>query len=140
MDGEGILTEMTITPESLTKNCGTEHCEQTALFCWAAMPTQRAQYPLLALMFAIPNGGERNLKVAANLKAEGVKAGVSDIMFPVSRACFHGLFIEMKVRPNKPTAEQLDFIAAVTAQKYLAVVCYSWQEAVTTLVHYLNLR
>lgn len=131
---------MTITPESLTKNCGTEHCEQTALFCWAAMPTQRAQWPALALMFAIPNGGERNLRVAANLKAEGVKAGVSDIMLPVSRGGFHGLFIEMKVKPNKPSTEQLDFIGAVTEQGYLAVVCYSWAEAVTNLVYYLNMR
>ena len=100
------------TPESLAK-AGSEHAEQTALFCWAALPEVRAEYPVLELMFAIPNGGERNKIVAGNLKAEGVKAGVLDIFLPVPSKGWHGLFIEMKVagikledagrKPNKPT-------------------------------------
>ena len=31
-------------------------------------------------VFAVPNGGSRNLREAVNLKAQGVMAGVSDLM------------------------------------------------------------
>lgn len=129
---------MTITPEQLARG-GTEHAHQTALFCWAAMAEQKRAYPGLELMFAIPNGGERNKIVAGNLKAEGVKAGVLDIFLPVPRGGFHGLFIEMKVKPNKPTTEQKEFQAAVELQGYATVVCYSWVEAAMSIKRYMNL-
>jgi len=60
-----------------------EHNEQVAVFAWARWA--EAQYPELALLFAVPNGGARNKVTAARLKAEGVKRGVLDIWFPVAR-------------------------------------------------------
>ena len=125
------------TPESLAK-AGSEHAEQTALFCWAALPEVRAEYPVLELMFAIPNGGERNKIVAGNLKAEGVKAGVLDIFLPVPSKGWHGLFIEMKVGKNKPTAEQLDFGTKVERLGYKCVVAYSWVMAREYIKAYLE--
>lgn len=130
---------MTVTPEMLAK-AGSEHAHQCALFCWAALPEQRERWPELELMFAIPNGGERNFKVASQLKAEGVKAGVLDIFLPVARSGAHGLFIEMKKRPNKPTAEQLMFAQKVHVQLYKVALCYTWLEAVTAIETYLTLR
>ncbi len=127
-----------LTPENVAKS-GSEHAHQVALFLWAAMPEQQKAYPALYLMFAIPNGGERNKIVAGNLKAEGVKAGVLDIFLPVSRGGFHGLFIEMKVKPNKPTTEQKEFQAAVELQGYATVVCYSWVEAAMSIERYMHL-
>ncbi len=127
-----------LTPEYIAKT-GSESAHQKALFCWAALPDQQRAYPELSLMFAIPNGGERNKIVAGNLKAEGVKAGVLDIFLPVSRGGFHGLFIEMKVKPNKPTKEQQDFQTAVEIQGYATLVCYSWVEAALGIERYLNL-
>lgn len=47
-------------------------------------------------IFAIPNGGKRNIVTASKLKLEGVKAGVPDLFLAVSRHNCHGLFIEMK--------------------------------------------
>lgn len=45
----------------------------------------RAQYPQLSkLLFAVPNGGFRNKATAGKMKAEGVVAGVSDILYPAS--------------------------------------------------------
>lgn len=130
---------MTVTPEMLAK-AGSEHAHQTALFCWAALPEQRERWPELELMFAIPNGGERNFKVASQLKAEGVKAGVLDIFLPAPRSCWHGLFIEMKKRPNKVTPEQLMFAQRVSANGYQTALCYTWLEAVAALETYLTLR
>jgi len=129
---------MAITPEQIAK-AGTEHAHQTAFFAWCALPDQQRAYPQLKLMFAIPNGGERNKIVAGNLKAEGVKAGVLDIFLPVARGGFHGLFVEMKVQPNRLTLEQKEFRAAVELQCYASLVCYSWIEAALGIERYLNL-
>lgn len=55
------------------------------------------QNPLYGLLFAIPNGQYRK-----GQRAEpGMKAGVPDLFLPVARGGFHGLFIELKVSPNK---------------------------------------
>jgi hypothetical protein len=80
-----------------------EHDEQVNLFHWADIMSP--QYPELALLHAIPNGGKRNINVARKLKEEGQKAGVPDICLPVPRGEYHGLYIEMKYGRNKPTPE-----------------------------------
>ena len=46
----------------------TEHEEQVMLFRWAALRRD------LDVMYAIPNGGHLDIRVAARLKQEGVKA------------------------------------------------------------------
>jgi hypothetical protein len=127
------------TPESLA-SCGSEHAQQTALFCWAAMPTIQRLYPELKFMFAIPNGGERNKIVAGNLKAEGVRAGVWDIFLPIPVRLSHGMFIEMKVDNNGLTAEQKTFGLFILANHYETAVCYNWQDAVRAIVQYLGAR
>jgi hypothetical protein len=71
-----------------------EHNEQAALFEWASISSK--VIPELGLLAAIPNGGHRLKATAGKMKAEGVKAGFPDIIFPVARGGFHGLFIEMK--------------------------------------------
>ena len=57
----------------------------------------RAQYPSHALMlFAVPNGGARSRTEAAIMKAEGVTAGVSDLILLEPRGGYGALCIEMK--------------------------------------------
>lgn len=125
---------MTVTPEMLAKS-GSEHAQQTALFCWAASNVVRI--PELRLMFAIPNGGMRDKITASSLKAEGVKAGVWDIFLPVSRHNYHGLFIEMKVRPNKLTPDQENFQYNIGQQGFATFVAYNWEEAAYAVETYL---
>lgn len=126
-----------MTPEQLAR-AGTEHAEQCALFCWAAL--QSDFHDELQLMFAIPNGGMRDTITAANLKAEGVKANVSDIFLPVPRAHFHGFFLELKKKGGKPTPGQLEFIAVMKNLGYAAGVFVGWQAARDALIQYLNWR
>ncbi|MCK5236436.1 MAG: VRR-NUC domain-containing protein [Deltaproteobacteria bacterium] len=95
-------------------------------------------YPELALLYAIPNGGQRNRIVAAKLKAEGVKAGVPDLNLAVARGGYHGLYIEMKVKPNKPTKKQLEWHEMLREQGYRVEVCYGWEEGVAVLKGYLK--
>lgn len=122
-----------MTPEQIASS-GTESGHQKALFQWAAL-SGRVE---LQLMFAIPNGGKRDMITAARMKAEGVKKGVPDIMLPVARGPYHGLFIEMKVGKGRLSPEQESWIERLVAEDYCVHVCYSWTEAKTALENYLD--
>ena len=71
-----------------------EHREQAALITRVRLSVRR--YPVLALLFSVPNGGYRNAVTAKILQAEGVRAGVPDLILPVPRSPYCGLAIEMK--------------------------------------------
>lgn len=47
---------------------------------------------LKPLLFAVPNGGFRNVREARIMKAEGVVAGVSDLILLLPRQGFHALY------------------------------------------------
>jgi hypothetical protein len=113
-----------------------ESTEQQALFQWSEY--NKAKYPELELLFHVPNGGKRNVIEAARLKREGVRAGVPDLILPVARGNYHGLFIEMKANKGKATQKQNEWIEKLQAQGYLAVVCNGWEEAKALLQNYLH--
>ena len=50
--------------------------------------------------WAVPNGGMRNVKVAAKLKAEGVRSGVPDITL-IHKGRYYGLEVK-KPKTNTP--------------------------------------
>jgi len=81
-----------------------EHQIQVGLFEWIDL--QKNKYPALKNTFAIPNGGSRHILEAANLKAEGVKSGIPDILLAFPSKCFHGLFIEHKTAKGKLTKDK----------------------------------
>ena len=89
-------------------------------------------------LYAIPNGGKRNKKEAYFLKKTGVKAGVPDLCVPVARKGYHGLYIEMKYKKNKPTDNQLEWIRTLTDNGYLAKVCVGAKEAIKLLNWYFE--
>jgi len=113
-----------------------EHDEQVNLFAWARY--METKIPELKSMFHIPNGGHRHKAVAAKMKAEGVKAGVPDILLACPRDGFHGLFIEMKAGKNRTTKNQNEWIQRLLGAGYLAVVCYSFEEAKKEIMDYLD--
>lgn len=113
-----------------------ESDEQIALFQWSKM--MQAQYPELKLLHSIPNGGKRNLREAVRLKKEGALAGVLDIFLPVARGGYHGLYIEMKVKGNKPSEAQEWWIEETTKQGYYSTVCFGWVEASEVIMRYLE--
>lgn len=172
-----------MTPWQLAKD--SEHSQQVALFCFCAR-AQRVGFelakneiewpnvnhvrlmdmkpiPELAFFHAIPNGGNRGDTARSRaieggrMKAEGVKAGVLDCFWPLTKhkpaganmiqAGYSGLYIEMKSpkfkRAGDPqsgcTDEQRDFGQFVIDQGYSCHVCYSWLEAAEVLEWYYNL-
>lgn len=109
---------------------------QEALFEWAQY--QLGEMPELEYMYHVPNGGKRDKATAVALKRQGVKSGVPDIVLPVARGGFHGLYIELKVGKNKATKNQERWIESLNSQGYYAIVCYGWQQAAEEIVKYLN--
>jgi hypothetical protein len=86
--------------------------------------------------FAIPNGGLRNIKVAAKLKQEGVKAGVADLFVAISNGKYHGLFIEVKVGKNRQQPNQKIFEQKVLENGYQYKVVRSIDEMVAVIREY----
>lgn len=109
-----------------------EHEEQAALMSMCSYDRR------LRWLFAIPNGGQRNVRVAVKLKMEGVKAGVWDLFLPVPSQGYHGLFIEMKYGHNKLTPEQVEFREHLEVNHYKTAVCYSAEDAYAELESYLG--
>ena len=89
-------------------------------------------------VFHIPNGGSRNKLEAANLKKQGVQAGVPDLFFPVARWGYHGLFIEMKAGRNKTTQAQEKWLNLLAKNEYVARVCYGFIEAISLIDWYFG--
>lgn len=110
-----------------------EHKLQCACVRWF-----RLQHPNI-LCFAIPNGGARSALTGAMLKAEGVVAGVPDLMIAVPKNGYAGLFVEMKVKPNRPSKEQVQVIKRLEDTGYKVAVCYSFDEFVKIVSDYLAL-
>ena len=137
-----------LDPLTLERNAGalgvevqrtpTEHDEQCALFQWAEL--NEGALPELALLFAVPNGGYRPMTTAAQLKAEGVKAGVPDVCLPVARGRFHGLWLELKRADHSNHATQLqeEWITRLRHYGHMVVVAYGAQEAIDAIQNYLK--
>lgn len=112
-----------------------EHKEQVLLIRW-----WRLQYPRLSkCLFAIPNGGHRNIVTAMKLKDEGVVSGVSDLFLMMPKGDWHGLFIEMKAIKGRVSQEQTEFMQIATDNGYLAVVCFGFDDAKKVIETYLLL-
>ena len=115
----------------------TEAEEQAALFQWAKLV--EGSKPQLRLLYAIPNGGSRHKLEAANLKRQGLKAGVPDICLAYPCGVYHGLYIELKVGKNKPSDLQKEWLTNLRAAGYMTAVCYGFQEAKDMIEKYLKL-
>jgi hypothetical protein len=121
----------------------TEHQEQAKVVAWAE--ANRARWPELALVYAIPNfaghmgGAVARLRAGAKAKREGRKAGVPDLCLPVPRQGKHGLYIEMKrQRGGTVSAEQRAWHIALRDVGHRVEVCRGATAAIEVLTDYLT--
>jgi hypothetical protein len=111
-----------------------EHNLQCACVRWF-----RYQYPHLHnALFAVPNGGRTWHSVAVKLKAEGVVAGVADLILLVQRGGYGGMLIEMKTPKGYQRPEQKAWQKSMEAQGYLYVVVRTLDDFIETITNYLN--
>lgn len=113
-----------------------EHHHQAALVKWAGI--KAATDDRYRWLFAVPNAAKRSRRLAAIMKAEGLKAGVPDLIWPVASGEYHGMAIEMKYGRNKPTKAQYEWMAALKRLGWHVVVCYDWVEAAKEMEVYLG--
>lgn len=99
----------------------------------------RYRYPHLKwLMYASANGGTRNVIEAANLKAQGVLSGVSDLFISVPSGGKHGFYIELKAGKNVMSDAQVAFSEAVTAYGYEFALVYTFDQFKDVVQKYLK--
>lgn len=112
-----------------------EHRIQQACVRWFNL-----QYPYLrGRLFAVPNGGRRDAVAGAKLKAEGVVAGVADLILLVTNKAFGALLIEMKKPGGIQSAAQRQWQEIVTrGGEYKYVICRSIYDFMREIREYLN--
>ena len=98
----------------------------------------RLQFPDLAmLMFAVPNGGHRRRIEAMIMKAEGVTAGVADVLFLYPNCQYHGLCIEFKTSTGRQQPTQKAFQRAVEAHGYKYAIVRSIDDFIELVKNYV---
>lgn len=101
----------------------------------------RLQYP--SVFFAhLPNGGSRNIIEAVKLKRMGVRKGMPDLMlfhrkYFKDKSTYAGLFIELKIKPNKPTDEQMFAMSELRKNGWNGGVCYDFESAKLLIDSYI---
>lgn len=114
-----------------------EEIEQINLFRWAEFAENK--YPELKLMYHVPNEGKRSALTGSRLKQAGLKPGVPDIVLPVARGGYIGLYIELKYGRNKTTDNQKEWLRDLRNQYHLTAVCYGWEQAKDLIESYMKL-
>ena len=112
-----------------------EHRIQCAIVKWFyyAYPAYRG-----GCLFAVPNGGHRNIQTARNLKAEGVTSGVSDLLLLVPKRDYHGLCVEVKTPVGRQSENQKNWQRIIEAQGYRYEIVRSLDEFAELVRWYLN--
>ena len=95
-----------------------EHAEQSGFVTWF-----RTKYPGV-LIFAIPNGGKRDIVTAKKLQMEGVVPGVPDLFVPELR-----LWIEMKKPGGRLSEAQKSMIEYLEGIGHTVIVAYGARDA-----------
>lgn len=114
---------------------------QKAFFEWVAV--SKKQYPALELIYAIPNGGHRNIVTARNLKLTGTKAGIPDVHLPVPKEkpyteFYAGLWIEFKAGKGKLSPAQTAYIDMLRIYRHQVHVCNDAAKAIEIVKDYLK--
>lgn len=110
-----------------------EHENQKIIFKWAS------KNPVLVTLFAIGNGGLRDMGTAIKMKAEGVKKGVPDMFLPLANGTYYGLFIELKTESGRASKEQTEWIEKLNANGYRAVICVGYKSAIEEIKNYAGI-
>lgn len=121
-----------------------EHQSQVAVVRWAHLvrlpsaPDVEAGSTIASYLLAIPMGGKRDKMGAIRLKAEGAKAGVSDLLLPLSRQGFSSFWLEMKSPDGRLTKEQREWLEKMRLAGHRAECHSSWIDAANAIADYVG--
>ena len=66
----------------------------------------------------------------------GMRPGVADLFVAMGRRGYYGAWIELKSAQGMATVVQKEFLQDMNQQGYFTAVCWSVDEAITTLKWY----
>jgi len=110
----------------------TESQLQQQIFIWFK---NNCQINGKGFIFAVPNGGSRNILEAKTLKATGVVAGVSDLILLMPNKC---IFVELKTETGKQSDKQKDFENVVSDLGFKYYLIRSLEEFKKIINHEQN--
>lgn len=123
----------------MKKGTRAEADEQKDLFRW--IRSKQVEIPELCLAFSTLNGVRLAPKLQKEMKEQGNKKGVPDVILPVVTKEFPGLFVEMKnVSGGSVSPEQKKFICMLKKQGYRAEVAKGYLEAKRIIMDYLGIE
>jgi VRR-NUC domain len=92
------------------------------------------------LFYPVANGRKATIVEAMELKRLGVRPGVPDLVIPIARKGFHGMYVEMKRKQRGiVSAEQKFWLQALTEQGYYAVVAKGSNHFINLVNDYLGM-
>ena len=106
-----------------------EDSEQETFVNWFRMNYQKW------IIFAIPNGGNRDKIEGAKLKKTGTLAGVPDLIVLMDSKM---LFIEMKKRDGKLSKAQKELIPKINNLGFDVIVAYGFMDAKEQFLKYIS--
>lgn len=86
----------------------------------------------------VPNEGKRSLQYGARLKKMGMQKGFPDLIIPIPKGKYHGLYIEVKVNNNTTTADQKKWLKILSSNGYAATACWGIDEGIAVVNRYLR--
>lgn len=89
------------------------------------------------LLFAVPNGGSRNIVEGANLKKQGVTRGVADVILLIPRKGYASLCLEFKAKKGRQSDEQKEFQRQAENCKNKYIIVRSAMDAIEKVRKYL---
>lgn len=104
--------------------------------CVAWFNLQYRQYK--GLLYAVPNGARTSATQGRILKAEGMTAGVADLILDIPAQGYHGLRLEMKTLTGRQSDSQKRWQELEESQGYKYVVVRTYEDFQNTIKGYLG--
>jgi len=80
--------------------------------------------------FAVPNSARRDARNAARLKAEGMRAGVPDLIFTRRFANGQPVALELKTKKGRLSNSQREVIREMESEGWIVLVAFGLEDAV----------
>ena len=87
----------------------------------------------------VANERKASPQAGARLKKKGVKSGVPDCIVFEPRGNYHGLFIEIKIKPNRTSDNQKKWLKDLYKRDYKCHVCFNLDEVIQVVSDYMKL-
>lgn len=92
----------------------------------------------VAPVFAVPNGGNRNVVTATIMKREGVRSGIADLILPIPNRKYSQLWLELKLPKGRQSVNQKQWESFCKQVGIKYVVCRSTQEVTDEVMSYMK--